>query len=109
MTLQAARNTTARWRDLDLRHHLHPFTDTRQLVEAGGSRIITKAEGVWLEDSEGAKILDDMAGLWCVNLGYGRKELAEVAYRQMMELTYYNTSSTPRRRPRSSWPTSSAR
>jgi hypothetical protein len=47
MTVQTARNNTARWRDLDMRHHLHPFTDTRQLVEAGGSRIITKAEGVW--------------------------------------------------------------
>ncbi len=91
MTLQAVRNTTARWRDMDLRHHLHPFTDTKLLSEAGGSRIITRADGVWLEDSEGARILDGMAGLWCVNLGYGRRELAEAAYRQMLELTYYNT------------------
>ena len=91
MTLQAVRNTTVRWRDMDLRHHLHPFTDTKLLSEAGGSRIITRADGVWLEDSEGARILDGMAGLWCVNLGYGRRELAEAAYRQMLELTYYNT------------------
>jgi putrescine---pyruvate transaminase len=91
MTLQALRNTTTRWRDLDMRHHLHPFTDTKLLSEAGGSRIITRADGVWLEDSEGARILDGMAGLWCVNLGYGRRELADAAHSQMMQLTYYNT------------------
>ncbi len=91
MTMQPARNTTSWWRESDTRHHLHPFTDYRELAEAGGSRIITKAEGVWLEDSEGARMLDGMAGLWCVNVGYGRKELADAAYRQMLELPYYNT------------------
>ncbi len=91
MTTQPARNTTTWWRESDRRHHLHPFTDYRQLAETGGSRIITKAEGVWLEDSEGARMLDGMAGLWCVNVGYGRKELADTAYRQMLELPYYNT------------------
>ena len=40
---------------------------------------------------QGQKLLDGMAGLWCVNVGYGRKELAEAAYRQMLELPYYNT------------------
>jgi putrescine aminotransferase len=85
------RNSTAQWRASDIRHHLHPFTDTKALTAEGGSRIITKAEGVWLEDSEGNRLLDAMAGLWCVNVGYGRKELAEAAYRQMLELPYYNT------------------
>jgi putrescine aminotransferase len=84
------RNSTAHWRESDTRYHLHPFTDYRSLAESG-SRIITKAEGIWLEDSEGRRLLDGMAGLWCVNVGYGRKELAEVAYRQMLELPYYNT------------------
>ena len=55
------------------------------------ARIITRANGVYLHDSEGNKILDGMAGLWCVNIGYGREELAEVAARQMKELPYYNT------------------
>jgi putrescine aminotransferase len=86
-----ARNSTAQWRAEDISHHLHPFTDYKALAEEGGSRIITKAEGVWLEDSEGNRMLDGMAGLWCVNIGYGRKELAEAAYRQMLELPYYNT------------------
>ena len=91
MNNQPARNTTTWWREADVRHHLNPFTDYKSLNAEGGSRIITKAEGVWLEDSEGHRILDGMAGLWCVNVGYGRKELAQVAYDQMLTLPYYNT------------------
>jgi putrescine aminotransferase len=91
MNTPVLRNTTVAWRIADVRHHLHPFTDFGALAEEGGSRIITRAEGCWLEDSEGERILDGMAGLWCVNVGYGRKELAEAAYHQMMELPYYNT------------------
>jgi putrescine aminotransferase len=91
MTTMPVRNTTARWRESDTRHHLHPFTDYKGLAEEGGARIITAAEGVTLTDSEGNKILDGMAGLWCVNVGYGRKELAAAAAEQMLELPYYNT------------------
>ncbi|MBV6422707.1 MAG: Putrescine--pyruvate aminotransferase [Steroidobacteraceae bacterium] len=82
--------TTAALQRLDSAHYLHPFTDTRQLA-AKGTRVITKADGVWLTDSDGNRILDGMAGLWCVALGYGRRELAEVAYRQMLDLPYYNS------------------
>jgi putrescine---pyruvate transaminase len=81
---------TAGWQDLDRRHYLHPFTDFKALA-AKGTRIIVRAEGVYLYDSEGHRILDAMAGLWCVNVGYGRRELAEAAYRQMQELPYYNS------------------
>ena len=81
---------TKELQELDARHHLHPFTDTAQ-INASGARIITKADGVYLTDSEGVKILDAMAGLWCVNIGYGRNELAEIAARQMKQLPYYNT------------------
>lgn len=81
---------TSDWQSLDSQHYLHPFTDFHDL-EQKGSRIITRAEGVYIYDSEGNKILDGMAGLWCVNLGYGRKDFAEVAAKQMMELTYYNS------------------
>ncbi|MGB7263435.1 MAG: aspartate aminotransferase family protein [Albidovulum sp.] len=75
---------------LDAAHHMHPFTDDAALAKKG-ARIITRGKGVYLTDSEGQEILDGMAGLWCVNLGYGRKDLAEVAARQMEELCYYNT------------------
>ena len=85
-----AEKTTAYWQDLDRQHYLHPFTDFKSL-HAKGSRVIVKAEGVYLYDSEGHRILDGMAGLWCVNVGYGRRELAEAAYRQLLELPYYNS------------------
>ena len=75
---------------IDAAHHLHPFTDHRELREAG-SRIITRGEGPYIYDSEGFELLDGMAGLWCVNVGYGRDELAEAAYEQMKELPYYNS------------------
>lgn len=81
--------TTTEWQEMDRRHHLHPFTDFKALGRKG-SRVITRAEGVYLWDSDGKRILDAMAGLWCVNVGYGRKELAQAAYRQMLELPYYN-------------------
>lgn len=81
---------TAALQALDAAHHMHPFTDASALA-AKGARVITRAEGVRLTDSEGIEILDGMSGLWCVNIGYGRKEMADVAARQMMELPFYNT------------------
>lgn len=82
--------TTKRLQELDGRHHLHPFTAYRELA-AKGSRIIARAEGVYLHDSEGNRILDGMAGLWCVQVGYGRRELIEAGQRQLERLAYYNT------------------
>jgi putrescine aminotransferase len=89
-TPYVADRTTAAWQALDRQHYLHPFTDYK-FLHAKGTRVIVKAEGVYLYDSEGNRILDGMAGLWCVNVGYGRRELAEAAYRQMLELPYYNS------------------
>jgi len=77
-------------REIDAAHHLHPFTDHKDL-RAAGSRVITHANGPYIYDAQGNEILDAMAGLWCVNVGYGRDELAEAAYRQMKELPYYNS------------------
>ncbi len=74
---------------IDAAHHLHPFSDMKQL-NAKGTRIIERAEGVFIYDSTGKKYLDAFAGLWCVNVGYGRKSIADAAYRQMQELPYYN-------------------
>ncbi len=76
----------------DNRHHLHPFTDHAALREReGGARIITEASGVHVWEASGRRLLDAMSGLWCVNIGYGRQELAEAARRQMEQLPYYNT------------------
>ena len=90
MTLISPNAPTAELQALDAAHHMHPFTHSADLAKKG-ARVITRAEGVWLNDSEGERILDGMAGLWCVNIGYGRKELAAAAARQMEELPYYNT------------------
>ncbi|PAU62698.1 aspartate aminotransferase family protein [Pseudomonas indica] len=89
MNSQATNAQTQEWQALSRAHHLPPFTDYKLLNEKG-ARIITRASGVYLWDSEGNKILDGMAGLWCVNVGYGREELVEAATRQMRELPYYN-------------------
>jgi putrescine aminotransferase len=84
-------NRTAEWKSNDHRHYMHPFTDHKEMGEKGGSRIITRADGVYIYDSEGTQILDGMAGLWCMNLGYGRQELVDAAAAQMQELPYYNS------------------
>ncbi|MHC5350660.1 aspartate aminotransferase family protein [Metapseudomonas furukawaii] len=89
MNSQVTNPQTLEWQALGREHHLPPFTDYKAL-NAKGARIITKAEGVYIWDSEGNKILDGMAGLWCVNVGYGREELVQAATRQMRELPFYN-------------------
>jgi len=81
---------SAQLRELDALHHLHPFTNHTSL-RAGGARVIVRGDGPYIWDSEGARILDGMAGLWTCNVGYGRKELAQAAYDQMIELPFYNT------------------
>lgn len=81
---------TAALQQADARHHFHPFTDTAELNKIG-SRVIVAADGIWLTDSNGNRILDGMAGLWCTNIGHGRPEIADAVYAQMKELSYYNT------------------
>jgi len=81
---------TAELQAIDAAHHMHPFT-AQGVLAAKGARVIAWAKGVWLTDSHGNEILDGMAGLWCVNVGYGREDLVDVAARQMRELPYYNT------------------
>jgi len=75
---------------LDAAHHLHPFNDNAALAKKG-TRILARGEGCYVWDAQGNQLLDAFAGLWCVNLGYGRRELGEVASRQMTELAYYNS------------------
>ena len=75
---------------LDSAHFLHPFTDFKDL-STRGARVITEAKDIYVWDSEGKRMLDAMSGLWCVNVGYGRKELADAAHAQMMQLPYYNS------------------
>jgi putrescine aminotransferase len=81
--------TTKQWQEADSAHFLHPFTDHRSLA-GKGARIVDRAEGVYIWDTEGHKILDGMSGLWCVNVGYGQQALIDAATRQMARLPFYN-------------------
>jgi putrescine aminotransferase len=81
--------STREWQAADAAHFLHPFTDFQGLARKG-SRVITRADNIYLWDSDGNKLLDAMSGLWCVNVGYGQHALVDAAARQMLELPFYN-------------------
>jgi putrescine aminotransferase len=89
MTEPNTTRTTKDWQAADAAHFLHPFTDFDALARKG-ARVITRADGIYLWDSEGHKILDAMSGLWCVNVGYGQQALIDAATRQLRELPFYN-------------------
>jgi len=75
-------------RYIDKKHHIHPFTHHEDL-HAQGTHIIESAQGIYVTDDQGRTLLDGLAGLWCVNVGYGRKEIAEAVYQQMRKIAYY--------------------
>ena len=82
--------STADLRQKDADHHFHPFTDHKALG-LDERRVIVRGDGVWMWDSDGNRIMDGMAGLWCVNVGHGRQEIIEAVRAQMSEISYYNT------------------
>ena len=81
--------TTKQWQEADSKHFLHPFTDHKALA-AKGARVIERAEGIYIWDTDGNKILDGMSGLWCVNAGYGQQALIDAATEQLKTLPFYN-------------------
>ncbi len=85
-------------RAADRAHHIHPYTDHSEL-HAAGTHLITGAEGCWLTDAEGRRLLDGLAGLWCVNVGYGSKKIADAVNEQIRKLPFYpsffNSSNEP--------------
>jgi putrescine aminotransferase len=95
-TAMDTRNTE-KWQADDSAHHFHPFTNPNDLLQKP-PRIIESAKGVYLTDSDGNQLLDMMAGLWCVNMGYGQQDLIDAAHQQIQQLPYYNAffkTSTP--------------
>ena len=73
----------------DAAHHIHAFVDQKALNDEG-PRVMVRGERLHLWDNDGRRYLDGMSGLWCTNLGYGRKDLAAAATRQLEQLPYYN-------------------
>jgi putrescine aminotransferase len=81
---------TRSWQEQDHQHYLHPFTDHDDLGKKR-TRIIARAEGVYIYDSVGNQVLVGMSGLWCVTLGYGRQDLIDAVTRQLQKLPYYTS------------------
>src|SRR5260370_40946632 len=84
---------TRAWQVLDSAHYLHPFTDHAKL-RTTGARVAVRAEGVYVWDNDGNRIIDGLSGLGCVNLGYGRSELVKAAPDQIRELSFCQSSFT---------------
>ena len=84
--------------EADRRHLLHPFTDHLTMHQAG-THVIVRGDGCYVYDDRGRRLLDGLAGLWCVNVGYGRREIADAVAGQMATLPYYcsffNTTTEP--------------
>ena len=80
---------TTELQTLDKAHHLHPFTNYKNYSKTGG-RIISRAEHIYIYDSDDNKILDGMSGLWCCNLGYSQTKIIDAATEQLHKLPYYN-------------------
>ena len=80
--------------DVDRRHVFHPFSVLRTHESEGPRRVIVRGSGSTVYDDEGRPYIDAMAGLWCVNVGYGRQELADAIYEQALRLPYYHSFSS---------------
>ncbi len=76
--------------DLDRQNMFHPFTNPRQHTETG-PRIMVEGKGVRLTDNRGNELIDALAGLWCVNVGYGRQEIVDAIAEQAARLPYYHS------------------
>jgi putrescine---pyruvate transaminase len=81
---------TKEWQQADTDNYLHPFTNHKELSE-NKATIITQGKGCYVWDNDGNKYLDGLAGLACVNIGYGRKEMGEAAAKQIDTLSYFNS------------------
>ena len=73
----------------DKDHIMHAWTDLQKVREKG-SLVIAESEGIYVYDSDGNKMIDGPAGMWCVNVGYGRQEIADSIADQAMRMTYFS-------------------
>ncbi|NIS69938.1 MAG: aminotransferase [Proteobacteria bacterium] len=82
-------DTQELWRR-DLEHCIHPWTDFSTFKEEG-SLIMAESDGAYVVDSDGRRYLDGIGGLWCINIGYGREEMAEAIAEQIRQIPYFST------------------
>ena len=83
------RYTAEELKQANARHLLHPMAHPRQMQESPPD-IIVRGEGSWIWDVDGHRMVDGVAGLWSVNLGFGRREIRDAIVAQLDELAYYN-------------------
>ena len=76
--------------EMDKQSHLHPFTPLADHLKVG-PKVIVEGKGVRIKDNHGKEYIDAMAGLWCVNIGWGREEMAEAIAAQTRKLAYFHS------------------
>lgn len=89
MTLRQEYDTQDLWKK-DLDHYVHPWTDFSVFHEEG-SLVVAEADGAYVFDSDGKRYIDGIGGLWCVNIGYGRDEMAQAIADQVRAIPYYSS------------------
>ena len=91
MTLDSTHNLTLK--EMDRQSVVHPNTDLRAYASGalGDPQIMETGHGIHIVDSRGRDLIDAFAGLYCVNVGYGRTEIAEAIYEQAKKLAYFHT------------------
>lgn len=80
--------TTAELRHQD-KHYIHPW-ENFETLDRNERTIITRSDGIYIYDSDGNRLIDGPGGMWCVNLGHGRRELADVMSAQARQLPYFS-------------------
>jgi taurine-pyruvate aminotransferase len=80
---------TQAWLDKDQRYIWHGMAGYNP---DASPMVVVEADGPWVTDIDGNRYFDGMAGMWCVNVGYGREELAKAAYEQLKTMPYYPMS-----------------
>ena len=85
---EAVKQKTIKLQEQDNRV-VHPWEDFKE-IGAQTRTIIEDAEGIYVKDSDGNRLIDGPAGMWCVNIGHGRREMADAIAEQVMQLSYFS-------------------
>lgn len=73
----------------DAEEHFWPHSQQAgNMSKETGAQLVTRAKGVWVEDADGERWFDTISGLWLVNIGHGRREIADAVYKQMLEVSF---------------------
>ena len=82
-------NTTRHLRDLDNQHFVHPWEDLGNMGK-NARTVATEGDGIYLKDSDGKQLIDGPGGMWCAQIGYGRREMADAIAEQVMRIPYFS-------------------